>query len=98
MQPTRIKEKKLGRERAHGLHRAGSRDIEIDPRLKEFQRLMITLHEWMHRHDLASVDTHSRMEDGDMAAARAIEEADVDIHSKDLAHMLWHAGYRRVHL
>jgi hypothetical protein len=38
------------------------------------------------------------MEDGDMDAGRAIEEADVSIHSKDLGEMLWRAGYRRVRM
>jgi hypothetical protein len=96
--PTRIVEKKLGRERAHGLYREGESRVTIDPRLKEKMMLWKTLHEWCHRHQLASRDAHARMEDGDEPAGRAIEEADVDRHAKDLMEMLWARGYRRVRL
>ncbi|MBU3720755.1 MAG: hypothetical protein FGM22_08365 [Burkholderiaceae bacterium] len=91
-------EKKLGREAAHGMYVEGTNVLYVDPRQREKQRLMVTLHEWMHRHDLASADAHARMEDGDEAAGRAIEEADVADHSRDLADLLWRLGYRRVRL
>jgi len=95
---TKLVERKLGRERAEGIYQPGESKVTVDPRLKEFNRLETTIHEWMHRHDLASADAHARTEDGEEEAGRAIEEADVLIHSKDLAGMLWRAGYRRVRM
>lgn len=96
--PTRVIEKKLGRERAHGLYREGESKITVDPRLPEKKLLWKTLHEWNHRHELASRDAHARMEDGEEFEGRAIEEYDVDTHSRDLMEMLWSRGYRRVRL
>jgi hypothetical protein len=95
---TKIVEKKLGRHKALGVYFDGDSHVTVDPRLKERERLEITLHEWLHRHDLASAECHSRMEDGDVDVGRAIEEADVWKHSADLAAMLWKAGYRRVRM
>jgi len=44
-----IKERKLGREQAHGLcHPDGT--IEIDTRLEGVSRLVVTVHELIHRH------------------------------------------------
>ena len=98
MKPTRVIERKLGREKADGIYLVGQDTVTVDPRLKEKIMLWKTLHEWCHRHDLASRDAHARMEDGDEAGGRAIEEADVDRHAADLAEMLWRRGYRRVRL
>jgi hypothetical protein len=95
---TKIVEKKLGRHKAVGVYFEGDSHVTVDPRLKERHRLEITIHEWLHRHDIASAECHSRMEDGDLAAGRAIEEADVEKHCADLAAMLWKAGYRRVRM
>ena len=98
MKPTRCRERKLGREKAHGLHVEGENVVTLDPRLSERDRLRIMLHEWFHRHSLASRDAHARMEDGDEEAGRAIEEADVAVHSADLESLLRSQGYRRVRL
>jgi hypothetical protein len=95
---SRVVERKLGRERADGLHHAGTKTIVLDPRLKERKRLRILLHEWFHEKDLASRDAHARMDDGDDAAGRAIEEADVALHAADLESLITAQGYRRVRL
>jgi hypothetical protein len=95
---SRVVERKLGRERAHGLHEAGTKTLVLDPRLKERHRLRVLIHEWFHRHDLASRDAHARMEDGDEESGRAIEEADVARLSADLEALMTAQGYRRVRL
>jgi hypothetical protein len=95
---TKIVEKKLGRHKALGVYFDGDSHVTVDPRLKELKRLEITLHEWMHRHELASADAHARIDDGEIVEGHAIEEADVWKHSADLAAMLWKAGYRRVRM
>lgn len=44
----KVKERKLGRERARGLHWPGKRFIEIDPRLKSRDYLETLIHELLH--------------------------------------------------
>jgi hypothetical protein len=43
-----IRERRLGRERAHGMYHPSTRTIELDPRMNNKKCLEVTIHESMH--------------------------------------------------
>ena len=72
-QPTHIRERKLGRYKAHGLcYEDGT--VEIDERLQGEERLQVTVHELLHRHlpylDEMEVDRLGTLIGSDLWAAQ----------------------------
>jgi hypothetical protein len=80
IQRPRVRERKLGREKACGLFWAEGRlgMIEIDPRLPAKDRLETVVHECLHNYN------------------RRWSEAKVTKTAADIAKILWRDRYRRI--
>lgn len=91
----KVRERKLGRHRAVGLHHPSGL-IELDPRIKGCLRLDTLIHEFTHHHldnKLRPLLKHLQKSFGTKKALE-IEEALIGDHSTALADFLWKNNVR----